>query len=289
MYHPCHQPSFSHKNFKWEVQRVTLQFSKNYIHLPHYLLSFFLFFFAYGKLTQYSDFIYPHVFINQLHTEATLQFLPMLFATYRCTLLSGPADSTLTSYTVDNQGLIPDSINDLSSAVTSRPTNQNFQSPGNGLAIHLTVWWLKLDAQYHWHQNAPLDVTLSNMNSSLILTNYFLKMHLNVILPPPRLIVWYMQIQCNKRFTQEAHCAKFVSHLLNKNEKQNQLSVWKDQQHWNQKQWRCLFFLLCERDEDMRVLGRFKLNHRQCWTALQNEVSEMFPALGQVLVPMIEP
>jgi hypothetical protein len=58
------------------------------------------------------------------------------------------------------------------------------------------------------------------MNSPLILTNYFLKMHLNVILPPPRLIVWYMQIHCNQRFTHEAHCAKFVSHLLNKNHKQ---------------------------------------------------------------------
>jgi len=38
----------------------------------------------------------------------------------------------------------------------------------------------------------------------------------------------------------------------------------------------------------MRLLGRFKLNHRQCWTALQNEVSNTFPALGQVLVPMIK-
>jgi hypothetical protein len=175
-------------------------FSKLYISTS--FSSFFLFF-AYGKLAQYSDFIYPHVCINQLHTEAALQFLPMLFATYRCTSLSGAADSKLTSYAVDNQGFILDSINDLSSAITSRPTNQDFQSPGYGLAICLTMWQLKLDAQYHWHQNPPLDVILSNMNSPLILTNYFLKMHLNVILPPPRLR--YMQIHCNQSFTQEAH------------------------------------------------------------------------------------
>jgi len=93
-----------------------------------YLLHFHLSFFVYGELEQYGDFIYPHLFINQLHTEATLQFLPMLFATYRCTLLSAAADSKLTSHAADSQGLIPDGINDLSSAITSRPTNQNFQS-----------------------------------------------------------------------------------------------------------------------------------------------------------------
>jgi len=38
----------------------------------------------------------------------------------------------------------------------------------------------------------------------------------------------------------------------------------------------------------MIILGRFKLNHKQCWTALQNEVSKTFPAMGQMLVPMIE-
>jgi hypothetical protein len=38
----------------------------------------------------------------------------------------------------------------------------------------------------------------------------------------------------------------------------------------------------------MRILGRFKLNHRKCWTALKNEVSKMFPALGEVLVPIIK-
>lgn len=109
------------------------------------------------------------------------------FATYRCTLLFGAADSKLTSYAVQNRNLIPDSINDLSSAITSRTRNQNFQSPGYGLAICLTMWQLKLHAQYHWHQNPPLDAILNYMNSPLILMNSFLKIHLNVIPPAPRL------------------------------------------------------------------------------------------------------
>ena len=78
---------------------------------------------------------------------------------------------------------------------------------GYGLAICLTTLQLKLHALYHWHQNPPLDVILSCMNSPLIFMNSFLKMHLNVILPPPTLNI------CRYIVTKDLHMKHTVQNL----------------------------------------------------------------------------
>jgi len=40
------------------------------------------------------------------------------------------------------------------------------------------------------------------------------------------------------------------------------------------------------KDEDLRILQRYKLNCRWCWTASQKEAPKIHPAVGEVLGPV---